>query len=147
MRRLPLAMLVVFGAGLIFWAASSLAAEPAPEVRVTVDAFSGRADAPTWLLSDREARSFVALVRQLPPTAPVELPNRLGYRGFVVEVAQPRARAPERLTVQAGVVERETNGATEFYADVDQAIERWLLDLAAPHAPDVILSDARQQLR
>lgn len=94
--------------------------------RVTLDIFSGRADAPTWSLSAAQTRSLTKMLSGLQSVEGMQLqPGGLGYRGFWVDWVGPGAN--ERVRAYAGLVERASLQATHIYADPQRSVERWLL--------------------
>jgi hypothetical protein len=112
----------------------SCATSPAPQARVTVDLFSGRSDAPTWLLSSAETDAFTTQLSALPPTQTTALPPTvLGYRSFVVDLVQADTGERQRIRAYHGVVSREASRGTSYYADPQRTIEHWLLATGRPY--------------
>jgi len=107
-------------------------AEPMPvTVEVELDIFSGRPN-PRWVLSATDAHALTEQLAALPAAQPGLTAANLGYRGFVVDIAD--AAGSTRLQVQGGSVHSESPGAPrEFRRDAGRALERWLLDTGTPH--------------
>ncbi len=93
-------------------------------VNVELDIYSGRPN-PAWRLPPPEAAAFVERLAALAEAAPggAELP--LGYRGFVVRVAQ--GGEASELRVRGGLVRLDRAGRVAWYADPGRAMERLLL--------------------
>jgi hypothetical protein len=96
---------------------------------VTVDLFSGRADNPAWSLSTAETSLLLAKLAALPPTQPLPPPSQLGYRGMQIEIVDASGRVSQRLHAYDSIVVWETAQGTQYYADPQRSIERWLLSI------------------
>ncbi len=116
----------------------------APRCEVELDIFSGMPN-PTWILADAEADSFLKQLAALPPAPARQLSGNLGYRGFIVQVAE--GGGTELVRIQAGTV-HISRGATTIYAlDADRALERWLLNMGKPYLRSDIVEIVERELR
>jgi hypothetical protein len=113
---------LILGVGLLLQAsAASRCSGAAPEpAQVELDIFSGRPN-PTWKLSEEETSQLLGLLGNLPSTETQRPEPGLGYRGFVVSFRDSTAR------IYGGTVERSVGESSEFFADKDRALERWLV--------------------
>ena len=101
--------------------------DPAPEITMELDAFSGRPN-PTWLLSPEEAAEVVERLRGLPRTTDSLPPAVLGYRGFAL--TGPAGGAfPGRVYVGSGLVAMGDRERPEMYRDTAR-LEELLLEMA-----------------
>lgn len=98
---------------------------PPEPAEVELDIFSGRPN-PTWKLSAEETSQFLGLLRELPSTEPGWFDAGLGYRGFAVSFQDPQGRAT-RVQIYKGIVKRSVEESTEYFADKDRKLERWVL--------------------
>lgn len=103
---------------------SSEAASGTAEVEL--DIFSGRPN-PAWTLSGEETRELLGMLENLPSTNTRSPEAGLGYRGFVVSFQDQRRRVTT-VRIHGGTVERSVGESSEFFADKDRKLERWLLD-------------------
>jgi hypothetical protein len=127
-RRLSFyyALLLVLIGGMF---ASCVGSATPVSANITVDLFSGRADNPAWSLSAAETSLLLAKLAALPPTQQLPPPSQLGYRGMQIELVDASGRASQRLHAYQGIVARETAQGTQYYADPQRTIERWLLSI------------------
>jgi hypothetical protein len=120
--------------------------------QVTLGIFSGRLD-PTWTLTLAQGAELRQLLNTLPPTdQPFDdekwFPS--GYHGFQLQLGGAGGRPPQFVQVYKGIVQVETEGKIVRLADGDYALERWLLDTAAPHIePDIadIIETIHEELK
>ncbi len=117
---------------------------------VELDIFSGRPN-PSWSLSETEAQQLRAKLEKLPEVAcrPLDLP--LGYRGFVVQLAQrPELSNEYRVRVYNGQArwgDPWSPGTVAFcVADSGREVERFLLAGARPHVSGDIYSMVESQI-
>jgi hypothetical protein len=104
--------------------------------QVTLDIFSGLPD-PTWTLTAEQERELRALLAGLPATDCRPLDLQLGYRGFVVWLAQrPELSNEYRLRTYAGQVRYgdpwSPVAPASCLADSEHTVERRLLAGARP---------------
>lgn len=124
---------LILGIGLLLQAsAASRCSGAAPEpAEVELDIFSGRPN-PTWKLSGEETSQLLSLLGNLPSTDARRQEPGLGYRGFVVSFRESTAR------IYGGTVERSAGESSEFFADKNRALERWLLKASGSRlSPDL----------
>ena len=101
--------------------------------QVELDVFSGRPN-PSWALSDAETDTFMLMAAALSPTAEQAYPGRLGYRGLGVTLRA--ASGGEVIWRVWDHVAQRTSGATSaYYADPEQALQKWLLQAGKPYLP------------
>lgn len=91
-----------------------------PMVQIELDALSGRPN-PTWQLDDTQARELLALLVDLPSTAPRK-PGGLGYRGFLVYRPAAGGAVPAPIRVFAGTIEIDSTPHVDLHG-----AETWLL--------------------
>ncbi|HSG40370.1 MAG TPA: hypothetical protein VLE27_12090 [Thermoanaerobaculia bacterium] len=105
-------------------------------VEVELDIFSGRPN-PAWKLSEEEASQFLGMLYELPGAEAQPDEGKLGYRGFVVSFKDPQGQVAT-ARIHEGTVERSAGGSTEYFADKDRKLERWLLQASASRlSPDL----------
>lgn len=107
------------------------------QVIVSADLYSGREN-PNWVLTSGDADKLVAKLSTLKLVPSEEMPNPLGYRGFVIEMQDGEQGGREgrivKLRVFGGVVERTSpTGEVAFFEDKNRACEAWLFESAVPH--------------
>ena len=130
-RRPPFYYTLVFV--LLGGLCAGCAGQAAPtSANITAELFSGRADNPAWSLSAAETSLLVAKLAALPPTQQLPPPPQLGYRGMQIELVDAGGRVSQRLHADQGLVARETAQGTQYYADPQRSIERWLLSIGQP---------------
>ncbi len=113
-------------------------------VEVELDIFSGMPN-PTWVLTNAEADSFVKKLAAMSRTSATELSGKLGYRGFIVQVAL--GADTQLIHVQTGIV-RISTGVTNVYAnDEDRKLERWLLDTGESHLKNELFQTVEREFR
>lgn len=117
------------------------APEAAPAPHVTLHIFSGRSD-PTWDLDAMQAAELIALLNVLEPGEARPEPNRLGYRGFLVEGLEGDGTT---LAAYSGIARRSPS-AVEALADPDRTIERWLLASGEDTLGPELTGEVRQML-
>ena len=104
------------------------------QTKIELDIFSGR-EPPVWFLSKAETETLRTLLSQRPKAQPVEFEDKLGYRGFFVELPDPQTQKPIVLKVSQGVIRSETKGNTQFFTDTHREVEHWLLNSGKNHLP------------
>lgn len=122
---------VALGLAALFLSVSCSDTEPgrvAAEARVTLHVYSGRPD-PSWSLDktrtdDLMRRAYALPASVEPPNFP---PSKLGYRGFDVQVFDASGQLIVSFTAYGGTVRRTQEAVANHTADVDRAVERWLL--------------------
>jgi hypothetical protein len=87
---------------------------------VELDVYSGMPN-PTWTLSAADAALLAEKLDALPPAAPRELGNPLGYRGLVVDTGA------EVVRVHRGTAQVSRAGSIVVRADPGRSFERWLI--------------------
>jgi hypothetical protein len=115
---------------------------------VELDVFSGRPN-PTWQLTGPEAAELRAILTDptrvpLEPTAVPPPSGRLGYRGFVLDDPDRALAGANRIEVGEGfirAVDRASDRTLAVYADVDRALERWLIAAARSRVDRGLLPD------
>jgi hypothetical protein len=115
--------------------ACTSAANPTPTPttasHVELDVFSGLPN-PAWDLPPAGTAALLAMIGALPPSPPVSLPTPLGYRGFLVTIADTSSASAVTLRVYRGIVEYQ-GPKTAYYSDPMKQVERWLLSSSRPH--------------
>ena len=102
---------------------------------VEVDIFSGLPN-PVWIMNSDQVTTFMNKLKTCMPTAPTEMFDGLGYRGFLVTVANPTGASKQfTAAIHNGIVKLTSNGADQpsYFIDTDRSIERWLLDESRTH--------------
>lgn len=130
--------LLILGVGfLLQCAAAPRSSGTAPAAaEVELDIFSGRPN-PAWTLSQEETGQLLGRLENLPGTDAQPDEGKLGYRGFVISFKDPQGRVM-RARIHEGTVERSAGGSTEYFADEDRGLERWLLKASASRlSPDL----------
>jgi hypothetical protein len=69
----------------------------------------------------------------------VDLPNPLGYRGFVVSLNAPESGSTGTIRAFQGAVEYRAQD-TAYYADPGRQVERWLLATGKPYLEEPLYS-------
>jgi hypothetical protein len=100
------------------------------QIEVELDIFSGMPN-PVWILTNYQADIFMKDLFALSPVAETKLSGNLGYRGFIVTVAEEHSR--QMIRIQNGVVQKEKNEMWLYAADSKRKLERWLLNTGKPH--------------
>jgi hypothetical protein len=108
-------------------------------VEVELDIFSGLPN-PTWTLAGAEADQFAERLAALPRAPARPWQDKLGYRGFVVQLAQGTAR------IQAGTVHISARGTSVYAHDLHRELERWLLHTGRPHLKNEVFQAAAREL-
>ncbi len=98
-------------------------------VRVTLDVFSGRPN-PAWVLDESEAHTLLEKLKNLPPARNAFFSDKLGYRGFILEVSDSESKETTQIRLYKGNVTYGEGREAKFYKDNESAIERFLLSLA-----------------
>ncbi|HEX6347633.1 hypothetical protein [Umezawaea sp.] len=109
------------------------------KTEVELDVFSGRPN-PTWSLPDAQASTFRERVDGLPAATSGQVANNLGYRGFIVRAGD------EVVLVQKGVVQKTRGETTEYAADPNRDLERWLLESGKPTLEPEVLTSVEREL-
>jgi hypothetical protein len=104
---------------------------PKRSARALIDVTSGL-PSPEWSLTAAETEMLIQQIAALPPIDAPALFDGLGYRGFLIFLGSQTVR------VQSGyVVAEDGNNVIKSYRDVDNQLEKWLLNSARPHiAPE-----------
>ena len=112
-------------------------------VEVELDIFSGMPN-PRWTLTRAEADHLVERLAALPRAPARSWQGNLGYRGFVVQLAQgPDAQSAR---IQAGTAHIASPGTSVYAHDAHRELERWLLDTGRPHLKDEVFQAAAREL-
>jgi len=111
---------------------------------VELDVFSGLPN-PTWELSAADTATLMDMIEALPSTSPVDLPNPLGYRGFLVSLTAPESGSTGTIRAFQGVVEYLA-GEMRYYADPGRQTERWLLTTARTHIEEELYSSVLAEI-
>jgi hypothetical protein len=130
--------LLILGVGFLLQAAtvSRCSGSPPAPAEVELDIFSGRPN-PSWTLSGEETSQLLSLMGDLPETDAPLSEGGLGYRGFVVSFKDSQGRIT-RVRIHGGTIARSAGGSTEYFADKDRKLERWLLKSSASRlSPDL----------
>lgn len=98
---------------------------------VELDVFSGQPN-PRWSLTAEESTMLDQLVAQLPTGSQQSLPNSLGYRGFIVTVANT---VEPLFRVHGSLVIKTKDGVTIYYRDDHSRVEKWLILQGRQHLP------------
>ncbi|MFB9908346.1 hypothetical protein [Allokutzneria oryzae] len=116
-------------------------------MRVELDVFSGRPN-PVWHLDDNEVRAALERFSGRALAEPENLPDQLGFRGFVLSADsddQAIGDLPQRFAVGVtGVVGRE--GDQLAAAEIRDAVS-WLLETARDRVDDQIREHVELALR
>lgn len=135
-------ILLVLSVGLLLQVSVGSGTPPEPAA-VELDVYSGRPN-PTWKLSGEETSQFLGLLRELPPMEPGWFDAGLGYRGFAVSFQDPQGR-DTTVQIYKGIVKRSVGESTEYFADKDRKLERWVLKTASSRlSPDLYEMVARE---
>ena len=113
-------------------------------VEIELDIFSGMPN-PTWTLEEAQADSFVRQMGLLAPTSAAALSGRLGYRGFIVQVAD--GPDLQLIRIQSGIVHIIQAATTAYRNDKDRGLERWLLRTGMPYLKKELLDIVERELR
>jgi len=132
MRACP----VVLGLVALPLLASCSGTEPgrvAVTAQVTLNVYSGRPD-PSWNLDQTRTDELMQKTSALPASVapPGFPPSKLGYRGFRVQALDASSQTVAVFTVYGGTVRRDQMSVTSYSADVERAVERWLLSTGLP---------------
>jgi hypothetical protein len=92
-------------------------------MRVQIDMFSGRPN-PSWDITSQEADQVRLLFRQLPERTAGARPERLGYRGLIVNGDGVRDLGLTRILIGGGVVIAEGFQGVRYLSDADRGLER-----------------------
>ena len=98
---------------------------------VELDIFSGRPN-PTWHLSAVQGARLAAMLQALPVTSAAAPPDVLGYRGFIVCMADPATTRRTCARVYGGTVYPHEGIGAIWRTDQQQRVERFLLETAQP---------------
>lgn len=104
------------------------------QAKVELDIYSGRVN-PSWLLTELETNELQTLLSQLQRTRPIEFAGSLGYRGFFVDLLDPKSRKMLQLKVFKSIIEIQTDGSPQFFTDANREVEHWLLKSGESHLP------------
>lgn len=111
----------------------------AASVEVELAIFSGLPN-PTWILGGAESDQFTERLAALPRAPARSWQDKLGYRGFVVRLAQGTAR------IQGGMVRVCAPGMNIYANDIHRELERWLLHTGRLHLKDEVFQAAAREL-
>ena len=113
-------------------------------VEIELDIFSGMPN-PTWVLADADADRFMKQLAAAPPGPATELSGNLGYRGFIIQVAQ--GADSQLIHIQAGTIHLSKGAAKAYARDGNRELERWLLGTGKPHLKDEIFQTVQREIR
>lgn len=137
-RVLPLVLsLSIIGTGCIF-SPSNVKTAPDSQTStdnipaVALDIFSGRPN-PKWALTSTEVNTLTAMIANLTPTQPVQIPNRLGYRGFIITLPSFKTEGNVTIRVYQTMVSVQSKEQSITYLDSAQEVETWLITEAENH--------------
>lgn len=106
------------------------------ESQVVVDVFSGRTN-PSWRLSHEETATLTTMLEKLEEAEVGDSPTeQLGFRQFVVTLANPTASVSQMVYVYNTTVEVGQGDAVKYYTDADGQVSRWLLESSKSHLDD-----------
>jgi hypothetical protein len=136
-----LLLMICFGGGvnLAMSDAHSLTINDLRDYHVVVEAdiFSGRPN-PSWELSDTLIEALLKTVKQLPETEAQSMFDGLGYRGFRVSFSNEDTQQMMTWSVQGDVVLIDLGGKVTYRQDVEQLIEKGLLDSGKPFLDEAL---------
>ena len=121
MRWLALVLLALACTGCAAPRSEAVSADDPAAATVLLHIYSGLPD-PTWTLNAARMDALTTLIESLEGREPTQAPSNLGYRGFSVEV-----EGGERVIAAGGAVERTVGDVSEWFADPERTVERWLL--------------------
>jgi hypothetical protein len=107
----------------------------ASRIEVELDIFSGNPN-PAWTLSDADSAQFLEKLATLPAASPAEFDTNLGYRGFIVRIAN--ATESSVVRIQRGMVHVLRAGKDLYYSGAQRDLERWLLRTGQPFLDSTI---------
>ncbi|KAB8139820.1 hypothetical protein F8S13_26695 [Chloroflexia bacterium SDU3-3] len=109
-----------------------------PVAYVTLDIFSGRPN-PRWQIDDAETSAILAQLAQLVPASKGFTPiNKLGYRGFIVELPDSATGETSTISVYRQSVVQHGGGVAVVYDDPSSAIEQILINSAQQHTEPAV---------
>jgi len=110
--------------------------------KVILRVFSGRPN-PCWYVENKEMPDFSLFLRELShQSSPIEIPERLGYSGFIVSNNDATTQWTEIIVFHELVICRLKNH-TKYYLDNDYKCEKVLIDLARGQVNDILLERIR----
>jgi hypothetical protein len=104
------------------------------QAKVELDIYSGRVN-PSWVLTEAETDELQTLLSQVQRTRSIEFVDNLGYRGFLVDLSDPKSRKILKLKVFKSIIRVQENGSTQFFTDVNREVEHWLLKSGKSYLP------------
>jgi hypothetical protein len=114
--------------------------------RVELDVFSGVPN-PMWVLSLPKASELTSRISRLaPPEAVGQRPDDLGYRGFIVQIADGSSATAQTIGAYHGIVEVTDSTGTAYYRDPQRQIELWLLATAQPSLDDRLTAEIVEEI-
>lgn len=118
---------------------TAAAATPSGAVAyATLDIFSGRPN-PRWQIDDAATTAILAQLAQLAPANKGFTPvNKLGYRGFIVELPDSATGKTSTISVYRQSVVQRSEGVAVVYDDPSSAIEQILISSAQQHTEPAV---------
>ena len=114
-------------------------------MNVEIDLFSGRPN-PRFALAPDDVTDLVRRLTALPPTTDRAPAPVLGYRGMRIRDETGESPVTEVQVFGGTAVLHDHHGDQHLFRDPDRALERRLLDLAAPHVEPAVVGLVRQEL-
>lgn len=112
-----------------------------PVAYATLDVFSGMPN-PRWQL---DAADSIAIRDQLAKLAPASKGftpiNRLGYRGFIVEMTDSASGKASTISVYRQSVVQRADGVAVVYDDPAKSIEQILIGSAQQHTDPAVYKE------
>ena len=106
--------------------------------------FSGRPN-PVWRLGPEDTRGFLAALRKLARVSgPLEIPERLGYCGMIVQNEDQTQTWTEAVVYHEFVVVRHRS-RTDYLIDDDRLVENILLETARDHVREAVIESIRAE--
>jgi hypothetical protein len=85
--------------------------------------------------SELETKELLDLLSQSNQTRSIEFEDKLGYRGFLIDLSDPKSQKTSRLKIFKNVIRIQSDGSVKFLVDNNREIERWLLKSGKSHLP------------
>lgn len=109
-----------------------------PTAYATLDIFSGRPN-PRWQIDDADTTAILAQLAQLAPASKGFTPvNKLGYRGFIIELTNSATGEASTISVYRQSVVKRAGGVAVVYDDPSSAIEKILVSSAQKHTEPAV---------
>ena len=112
---------------------------------VTLHIFSGR-EPPTWSLSPSDTKMLIDLMTSLSPGTQPLPEGQLGYRGFVVKLADSTSAVSGTLTVYKDIVKYESGNTTKPFSDPERRVEQLLVISAKANLPADLYQTLKEQV-